>query len=180
MITENVVRLMKLPVTIACLSGAGVSAAAQHSKNLEGLLMNIPGLKIVSPATPYDAKGLLKSAIRDDNPVIFFMRTALVLGGMTDEVPEEEYTIPLGEADVKREGSDVTIVAIGLMVHQALAAATSLQEKGINVEVIDPRTVEPLDEQAIIDSVRKTGRLVVMDEEPKKGSRSLRNRSHCS
>jgi pyruvate/2-oxoglutarate/acetoin dehydrogenase E1 component len=161
---------IKLPVTIACLSGGGVSAAAQHSKNLEGLLMSIPGLKIVSPSTPYDAKGLLKSAIRDDNPVIYFMRTALVLGAFKGEVPEEEYTIPLGKADVKREGSDVTVVAIGLMVHRALAAAAKLQEKGISLEIIDPRTIEPLDEQAIIDSVEKTGRLVIMDEEPKKGS----------
>jgi pyruvate dehydrogenase E1 component beta subunit len=161
---------VKIPVTITCYSGAGVCGADQHSKCLEGLLMSIPGLKIVSPATPYDAKGLLKSAIRDDNPVIYFERKALMLGGLKGEVPEEEYTIPLGKADVKREGGDVTVVAIGLMVHRALSAAARLQEKGLSVEVIDPRTIVPLDKQAIIDSVKKTARLVIMDEEPKTGS----------
>ena len=160
----------KLPVTITCYSGAGAQVAAQHSKCLEGFLMSIPGLKIVSPATPYDAKGLLKTAIRDDNPVVFFEHKALLLGGMKGEVPEEEYTVPFGKAAIKREGSDVTAVAIGLMVHRALAAASKLQEKGISIEVIDPRTTVPLDKQAIIDSVKKTGRMVIMDEEPKTGS----------
>ena len=161
----------KLPLTITCYSGAGISNAAQHSRCVEGFLMSIPGLKIVSPATPYDAKGLLKSAIRDDNPTIYFIHKKILLSGMKGQVPEEEYTIPLGKADVKRQGSDVTVVAIGLMVHRALAAADKLQkEKGINIEVIDPRTVVPLDKQAIYDSVRKTGRLVIMDEEPKTGS----------
>ncbi len=161
----------KLPVTITCYSGAGVSNAAQHSKCVEGFLMSIPGLKIASPSTPYDAKGLLKSAIRDDNPVIYFIHKLILLSGIKGEVPEEEYTIPLGKADVKREGSDVTVVAIGLMVHRALAAAEKLQkEKGISIEVIDPRTVVPLDKQAIFNSLEKTGRLVIMDEEPKTGS----------
>ena len=160
----------KVPVTIPVYSGAGVSAAAQHSKCLEGLFMSIPGLKIVTPSTPYDAKGLLKSAIRDDNPVLFFQRTVLNLSGNKSEVPEEEYTIPLGEADVKKKGSDVTVVAIGTMVHRALAAANTLEEKGISIEVIDPRTLVPLDKKAILDSVRKTGRLVIIDEEPKTGS----------
>lgn len=161
----------KLPVTITCYSGAGVSNAAQHSKCVEGFLMSIPGLKIASPSTPYDAKGLLKSAIRDDNPVIYFIHKLILLSGIKGEVPEEEYTIPLGKADVKRKGTDVTVVAIGLMVHRALAAADKLQkEKGINIEVIDPRTLVPLDKQAIYDSVKKTGRLVIMDEEPKTGS----------
>ena len=159
-----------LPVTITAYTGAGYSFAAQHSKCLEGLLMSIPGLKIVSPATPYDAKGLLKSSIREDNPVIFFQRTALILSQLTGEVPEEEYIVPLGKADVKREGSDVTVVAIGAMVHRALAAAKMLKEKGISVEVIDPRTLVPLDKQAIIESVKKTNRLAIMDEEPKTGS----------
>lgn len=159
-----------LPVTITAYTGAGYSFAAQHSKCLEGLLMSIPGLKIVSPSTPYDAKGLLKSSIRDDNPVIFFQRTALILSQLTGEVPEEEYIIPLGKADVKREGSDVTVVAIGAMVHRALSAAKVLEEKGISVEVIDPRTLVPLDKQAIIESVKKTNRLAIMDEEPKTGS----------
>jgi len=161
---------IKLPVTIISYSGAGMSAAAQHSKRVEGFLMSIPGLMIASPSTPYDAKGLLKSAIREDNPVLFLQHTSLVVGSVKGEVPEGEYTIPLGKADTKREGSDVTVVAIALMVHRALAAADKLQEKGISIEVIDPRTLVPLDKQAIIDSVKKTGRLVIMDEEPKTGS----------
>ena len=160
----------KMPLTITCYSGAGIRAAAQHSQSFEGFFMSIPGLKIVSPSTPYDAKGLLKSAVRDDNPVMYFEHKALILGGLKGEVPEEEYTIPLGKADVKREGSDVTVVAIGLMVHRALAVASKLQEKGISIEVVDPRTVVPLDKQAIIDSVKKTRKLVIMDEEPKTGS----------
>jgi pyruvate/2-oxoglutarate/acetoin dehydrogenase E1 component len=160
----------KIPVTIPVYSGAGVSAAAQHSKCLEGMFMSVPGLKIVTPSTAYDAKGLLKSAIRDDNPVMFFERTVFNLSRNKSEVPEEEYTIPLGKADVKRKGSDVTVVAIGTMVHRALAAAATLEKKGISVEVIDPRTLVPLDKQAILDSVKKTGRLAIMDEEPKTGS----------
>ena len=159
---------VKLPVTMTGYSGGGITAAAQHSKCAEGLFMSIPGLKIVSPATPYDAKGLLKSAIREDNPVIFLEHQMLMR--LTGEVPEEEYLIPLGKADIKREGSDVTVVAIEFMVHRALAVANKLQEKGISVEVVDPRTVIPLDKQAIIDSVKKTRKLVIMDEEPKTGS----------
>ena len=161
---------VKLPVTIMSPSGAGISAAGEHSSCLDGLLMSIVGLKIVVPSTPYDAKGLLKSAIRDDNPVICLYHKSLLVGGLKGEVPEEEYTIPLGKGDIKREGSDVTVVATLLMVHRALAAAEKLQEKGISMEVIDPRTLAPLDKQTIIDSVRKTGRLVIMDEEPKIGS----------
>lgn len=160
----------KVPVTITAYCGAGISAAAQHSKCVEGIFMSIPGLKIVSPSTPYDAKGLLKSAIRDDNPVLYLQNKVLILTGSQGEVPEEDYTIPLGKADTKREGNDVTVVAIGLMVHRALAAAAKLQEKGISVEVIDPRTIVPLDKKAITDSVKKTGRLVIIDEEPKTGS----------
>ncbi len=157
-----------MPLTITAYSGAGVGAAAQHSKSLYGLLMCVKGLKIVTPSTPYDAKGLLKSAIREDNPVIFLEHQMLLR--LTGEVPEEEYLIPLGKADIKREGSDVTVVAIEFMVHRALAVANKLQEKGISVEVVDPRTVIPLDKQAIIDSVKKTRKLVIMDEEPKTGS----------
>jgi len=160
----------KLPVTMTAYSGAGVQAAAQHSKCVEGWLMSIPGIKLVSPATPYDMKGLLKSSIRDDNPVMVFQHKALMLGGLKGEVPEEEYTIPLGKADIKREGKDVTVVAIALMVHRALAAAAKLEKKGISVEVVDPRTIVPLDKQAIIDSVKKTGKVVIMDEESKTGS----------
>ncbi len=160
----------RLPLTITCASGAGISGGAQHSKCLEGLYMCIPGIKIVSPSTPYDVKGLLKSAIREDNPVLLFYHKALMLGGMKGKIPEGEYTVPLGKADVKREGSDVTVVAIQLMVHRALAAAEKLQEKGISIEVIDPRTLVPLDKKTILDSVKKTGRLVVMTEEPITGS----------
>ena len=159
---------IKLPLTILVSTGAGVSAAAQHSKSLHGLLMSVKGLKIVTPSTAYDAKGLLKSAIREDNPVIFLAHK--LVGRVNSQIPDEEYLIPLGKADIKREGSDVTVVANEFMVHHALAVATRLQEKGIGVEVIDPRTLVPLDKQAIIDSVEKTGRLVIMSEEPRTGS----------
>jgi len=118
----------------------------------------------------YDAKGLIKSAIREDNPVQVNYHLWLILSGLKGEVPEEEYTIPLGRADVKREGKDVTVVAIQAMVHKALAAADKLKEKGISVEIVDPRTLLPLDKGTIINSVKKTGRLVIMDEEPKTGS----------
>jgi len=158
----------KLPLTIIASSGAGVSGAAQHSKTLYGWFMATKGLKLVVASTAYDAKGLLKSAIREDNPVVVL--THKMLGRLTSEVPEEEYTIPLGKADIKREGSDVTVVAIEFMVHRALAAADKLQEKDISIEVIDPRTLVPLDKQTIIDSVKKTGRLVIMSEEPQTGS----------
>jgi len=161
---------VKMPVTILGYSGAGVSAGSEHSSCLEGLLTSIIGLKIVVPSTPYDAKGLLKSAIREDNPVAFFYHNQLLNSDIKGEIPDEEYTIPLGKADIKREGGDVTVVATALMVHRALAAAGRLQEKGISIEVIDPRSVVPLDKQAIIDSVKKTGKLVIMTEEPKKGS----------
>lgn len=162
---------VKLPLTITCYTGAGILNAAQHSKNAEGLFMCMPGLKIITPSTPYDAKGLLKSAIREDNPTLYFVNKYLLLSGIKGPVPEEEYVIPLGKADVKRPGEDVTVVAIGAMVQQALAAADILEkEKGVSVEVIDPRTLVPLDKEAIFASVRKTGRLVIMDEEPKTGS----------
>ena len=161
---------IKFPATILTYSGGGISAAGEHSGCLDGMLMSIPGLKIVVPSTPYDAKGLIKSAIREDNPVQVCYHKYLMLSGITGEVPEEEYTIPLGKADIKRQGSDVTVVATALMVHRALTAADRLQEKGISVEVIDPRTVAPLDKETIIKSVKKTGRLVIMVEEPKTGS----------
>jgi pyruvate/2-oxoglutarate/acetoin dehydrogenase E1 component len=161
---------IKVPVTIVSYSGGGFSAATQHSKTLYGWLMAVTGLKIVAPSTPYDLKGLLKSAIREDNPTIVLYHQLLMRRDIKSEIPEDEYTIPLGKADIKREGSDVTVVAIALMVHRALAAAAKLQEEGISVEVVDPRTLVPLDKQAIISSVKKTGRLVIMDEEPKTGS----------
>jgi len=159
---------IKLPLTMLAAIGAGVSAATQHSKSLLGWFSAIQGLKIVVPSTAYDAKGLMKSPIREDNPVLFLAHK--LLGGLKGEIPEEEYLIPLGKADIKQEGEDVTVVATALMVHRALAAAAILQERGISLEVIDPRTIVPLDKQAIIDSVRKTGKLVVMSEEPRTGS----------
>jgi len=159
---------IKLPLTIMANIGAGRSGATQHSKCLYGWLMNIKGLKIVSPSTPYDVKGLLKSAIRQNNPIVFL--THKMLGSMKGQVPEDDYTVPIGKAEVKREGNKVTVVASALMLHRALAVAKTLEEKGISVEVIDPRTIIPIDMQTIIQSVKKTGRLVVMDEEPKTGS----------
>jgi acetoin:2,6-dichlorophenolindophenol oxidoreductase subunit beta len=159
---------IKLPLTILASIGAGVSNAAQHSKTLFGWLTATRALKIVTASTPYDARGLLKSAIREDNPVIYLNHK--MLGMYKGLVPEEEYLIPLGKADIKREGTDVTVVAAAMMVHRALSASGKLQERGISVEVIDPRTLVPLDKQTIIDSVKKTGKLVIMSEEPKTGS----------
>jgi pyruvate dehydrogenase E1 component beta subunit len=161
---------VKVPVTIMSYAGAGTRHAAQHSRNLYGLLMNITGLKIIVPSTPYDAKGLLKSALRENNPSIFLYHTALIKRGITSEVPSEEYTIPLGKAEVKRKGKDVTVVAMALTVHEALAAAETLAKQGISIEVVDPRTLVPLDKETIINSVKNTGRLIIMDEEPKTGS----------
>lgn len=138
------------------------SAAAQHSQSIEAWYVHVPGLKVVFPSTPYDAKGLLRSAIRDDNPVIFFEHKALY--GTMGEVPEDDFTIPIGLADIKRKGKDVTIIASGYMVHYALEAASKLAETGIDAEVIDPRTLKPLDEESLFNSVRKTHRVVVVQE----------------
>ena len=149
----------KLPLVIRGITGGGPS---QHGDSLYAMFMHVPGLKIIVPSTPYDAKGLLKTAIRDDNPVLFFEQGALT--GLTGPVPEEEYLVPLGVADVKREGTDVTVVAIGRMVQHALVTAEELAQDGISVEVVDPRTLVPMDKEAIIASVKKTGRLVVADE----------------
>ncbi|MFC1907888.1 alpha-ketoacid dehydrogenase subunit beta [Chloroflexota bacterium] len=161
---------MTLPVTVRTVLGAGMSAAAHHSASMEGMFICMPGLKVVMPSTAYDAKGLLKASIRDDNPVLFLEHMALILDETTSDIPDEEYTVPLGKADIKREGSDVTVVATGLMVHRALAAAEKLQAKGISIEVVDPRTLVPLEKQVILNSVQKTSRLVVMTEETKTGS----------
>lgn len=161
---------IKVPVTIMCYSGAGTRHAAQHSRNLYGWLMNVTGLKIIAPSMPYDAKGLLKSALRENNPTVFLYHTTLIKRGLQSDFPSEEYVIPLGKADIKREGKHVTVVAIGLMVHEALEAAAILEKKGIGMEIIDPRTLVPLDKEAIIGSIKKTGRLIIMDEEPKTGS----------
>ncbi len=153
----------RCPVTIRTQIGAGVSAAGQHSGCHYSVFTHMPGIKCVVPSTPADAKGLLLSAIRDDDLVMFFENK--VLYGTKGEVPEGDKGIPLGVADVKREGDDLTIVAISRMVHQALAAADQLSAEGIEAEVIDPRTLSPLDEETILSSVAKTHRLLVVDED---------------
>ncbi len=150
------------PIVYRMTVGTGHFMAAQHSISPYPMYMNTPGLKIVLPSTPRDVKGLLKTAIRDNNPVIYFEHR--LLGALTGDVPEEEYTIPFGQAEVKREGTDVTVVALARMVHVALEAASELAQEGISLEVIDPRTLVPLDRAAIRKSVMKTGRLVVVDE----------------
>ena len=150
------------PIVIRASVGGGRQLAAQHSQSPYSMFMNLAGLKMILPSTPYDMKGLLKAAIRDDNPVLSFESSRLM--GFRGDVPEEEYLVPLGKADIKREGSDVTVVALAWMVHEALAAAEALQQEGISVEVIDPRTLVPMDAQTIRISVQKTGRLVVADE----------------
>ena len=154
---------MRLPIVFLESIGGYVSAASEHSQSPLGLYMHAPGLKIAVPTTPYDAKGLLKTAIRDDNPVLFFTHKRL----MRDEgpVPEEEYTLPFALAHVRREGRDVTVVATAYMVSLALQAAGAMEEQGVSVEIIDPRTLEPLDIETIVRSIRKTGRLVVVDED---------------
>jgi len=150
------------PVVIRTICGAGMRAAAQHSQSLYAIFTHIPGLKCVVPSTPYDAKGLLIESIRDNDPVIFFEHKMLYQ--MEGEVPEESYTIPLGEAQIVREGGDVTIVSLGQMVHRSMQAATELASDGTECEVIDLRTTSPLDEDSILESVESTGRLVVVDE----------------
>ena len=152
----------KLPVVIRTPCGGGLNAGPQHSQCLESWFAHIPGLKVVMPATPYDVKGLLKTSIRDDNPVLFIENKALY--ALKGEIPEEEYLIPIGKADVKRTGKDVTVVATSRMVHQALEAAKTLSNEGIEVEVIDLRTISPLDKETIFTSVEKTSRLVVAHE----------------
>jgi pyruvate dehydrogenase E1 component beta subunit len=151
-----------VPLVIRAQEGAGRGNAAQHSQSLEAWFCHIPGLKVVTPSTPADAKGLLKSAIRDDNPVIFLEHKVLYFS--KGSVPDGDVTVPLGVADIKREGRDVTVVGIHTMVGKALAAADLLAAEGIELEVIDPRTLVPLDEQAIVESVKKTGRLIVSHE----------------
>ncbi len=157
-----------VPLVVRGPQGGGIRLAAQHSQSLEAWFTHVPGLVVIAPSTPYDAKGLLVSAIRDDNPVIFLEQKLLYLepGG---PVPEAPYAIPIGKADVKREGSDVTVVATSAMVPRALAAANQLQRDGISVEVVDPRTLRPLDEDTILDSVRKTNRLIIVHEGWKRG-----------
>jgi pyruvate/2-oxoglutarate/acetoin dehydrogenase E1 component len=153
----------KVPLVIRTTIGAALSCSAQHSQCLYSMFAHFPGLKVVVPCTPFDAKGLLIEAIRDDDPVLFCEHKMLY--DMEGEVPEEAYVIPFGRANVKRQGKDVTIVAVGTMVHKALIAASKLEEEGISIEVIDPRTIVPLDKETILESVRKTSRLVVVDED---------------
>ncbi|PXW36005.1 UNVERIFIED_CONTAM: pyruvate dehydrogenase E1 component beta subunit [Williamsia faeni] len=153
---------VKVPMVIAVAYGAGVSAGAQHSQSLETWLAHTPGLKVVMPSNAYDAKGLMVAAVRDDNPVIFMLNKVLL--GARAEVPEEIYEIPIGEAAIPREGDDVTIVAFGRMVAEALKAADILEQSGVSVEVVDPRSVQPLDTDAIVKSASKTNRILVVHE----------------
>jgi len=152
----------KVPMVLRTTLGATRRSAAQHSQSLHAWLSHVPGLKVVMPSTPYDAKGLLKSAIRDDNPVVFFEDKMMYR--QKGPVPADDYTIPLGVADVKRVGKDITLVATSSMVEVALGAAALLQEIGVSAEVIDPRTTWPLDEKTLVDSARKTSRAIVIDE----------------
>jgi pyruvate dehydrogenase E1 component beta subunit len=151
------------PVVIRTQIGAGYRAAAQHSQCLYPMFAHIPGIKCVIPSSAYDAKGLMIQAVRDNDPVIFFEHKVLY-DEVRDDVPEAPYTIPFGEANIVREGDDVTIVAIARMVHKSKEAAAALEKEGISCEIIDPRTISPLDEDTILESVEKTGRLVVVDE----------------
>ena len=158
---------VKVPLVIRTQEGGGVSAGPQHSQCLEAMYLNAPGLIIVLPSTPYDANGLLKSAVREDNPVLFVEHKNLY--NTKGPVPEEEYLVPLGKTDVKREGSDVTVVAISKSVVLALEAAEILEREGISLEIIDPMTIKPLDEDTIIDSVKKTGKLLIVHEAHRTG-----------
>jgi len=151
-----------LPLVVRTPAGAGLNAGAQHSQSLESLFTHIPGLKVVMPSMPYDAKGLLKSSIRDDNPVIFIEPKLLM--GFEGTVPEEEYTLALGQADIKRKGKDVTIVSWSYMIHVALRAAEDLAKEGVEVEVVDLCTLKPLDEELLLSSVKKTGKVIILHE----------------
>jgi pyruvate/2-oxoglutarate/acetoin dehydrogenase E1 component len=154
---------IQVPITIRATMGGGRSSGAQHSQSWHAWFAHVPGLKVVLPSTPYDAKGLLKTALRDPNPVIFF-EDKVMYHKIKGPVPEEEYLIPFGRADIKREGTDVTLVALSRMIHPTLAAAEQLATAGISAEVIDPRTLSPLDEESLIKSVAKTGGAVIVDE----------------
>ncbi|AXI09411.1 alpha-ketoacid dehydrogenase subunit beta [Oceanobacillus zhaokaii] len=157
------------PITIRAPYGGGVHGALYHSQSLESIFANQPGLKIVMPSTPYDAKGLLKAAIRDNDPVLFFEhKRAYRL--LKADVPEEDYVIPIGKADIKREGTDITIITYGLCIHFALQAAEKLAEEGIDSHILDLRTVYPLDQEAIITAAKKTGKVLLITEDNKEGS----------
>ena len=154
---------VKVPITIRATMGGGRSSGGQHSQSWHAWMAHEPGLKGVVPSTPYDAKGLLKTALREPNPVVFF-EDKVMYAKVKGPVPEEEYTIPFGKADVKRQGTDVSLIALSRMVHPALAAAEKLAAEGISVEVVDPRTLTPLDTETIVQSVAKTGGAVIIDE----------------
>lgn len=158
---------LKVPMVLRTPAGCGTGAAAQHSQSLEAWMAHVPGLKVIMPATPYDAKGLLKAAIRDDNPVVFFEHKLLYK--LKGEVPEEDYILPIGKADVKKEGKDVTIVSYSYALIKALNAAKALESEDISAEVVDIRTLVPLDEETIVNSVKKTGRVLVVHEACKTG-----------
>src|SRR5690625_3798505 len=157
------------PITIRAPYGGGVNGALYHSQSVESVFANQPGLKIVMPSTPYDTKGLLKAAIRDNDPVLFFehKRAYRLLKG---EVPEDDYVLPIGKADIKREGSDITVITYGIGVHFALQAAEKLAEEGIDAHILDLRTVYPLDKEAIIEAASKTGKVLLVTEDNKEGS----------
>lgn len=157
----------KVPLVVRTQGGAGNGLAGQHSQSLEAIFYHIPGLKLVMPSTPYDAKGLLKAAIRDDDPVIFLEHKLLYM--TKGEVPEEDYIVPLGQADVKRSGDDITLITYSYMTLKCLEAAEALQKEGISVEVLDLRTLTPLDKETILQSVEKTGRAIVVHEAVKRG-----------
>jgi len=158
---------VSLPFVVRAPAGSGTGAAAQHSQCLEAWFINVPGIKVVAPSTPYDAKGLLISSIRDNNPVLFMEHKLLYR--IKGHVPEEMYTIPLGKAEVKREGKDLTIIAYSIMTQRALEAAAVLEKEGIDVEIIDPRSLKPFDLETINQSVMKTGRVLIVHEAPKTG-----------
>ncbi len=159
---------LNVPMVLRTQGGAGRGIAAQHSQSLEAWFYHVPGLKVVMPSTPYDVKGLLKTSIRDNNPVVFIEHKMIYL--TKGPVPEEEYTIPLGVADIKREGKDVTIFAYSNMVLKALEAAEELAKEGIDCEVVDPRTLVPLDVETLVNSIKKTNKVVVVSEAAERGS----------
>jgi len=163
---------VEVPMVLTTAVGGTYNDAAQHSQTLYGTFAHLPGMKVVVPSTAYDAKGLMHNAVRDDDPVVYMFHKRLMglawmpaPAGPKTAVPDEDYVIPFGEADVKREGADVTVVTLGLHVHRALDAAETLADEGVDVEVVDLRTLVPLDEETVLESVRKTGRLVVVDED---------------
>ena len=157
---------LNAPLVLRAPHGGGVRGALYHSQSVEAFFSHVPGLKVITPSTPYDAKGLLKSAIRDDDPVVFLehKRTYRLVRG---EVPDEEYTIPIGKADIKKQGTDISVITYGLMVHHCLEAANTLENEGISVEVLDLRTVRPIDEEAVLDTAKRTGKVLVIHEDNK-------------